>query len=568
MVAFINERRNRYLTSACSTLHHFTSGQVVTPDVSKQLLAYSESGLQEYMSFRNARFVTKEMKLSDTIKRKNLPSFRAKGKAASLEGSSLQTKKATSKKLGKMQKEIDMARSRGIATSELLKHDLVEESPLFHGDDMTKPQKHIMIQELEKQLEKDDYAFDKQSNTPTVVIVDFMSVVRKVPFAKCSTFKEALAFVWHLVTTAVSAGRVDIVYDSYLEGSIKESERRHRSPVDAVEVVNMKLSSPIPVELERFWASAKNKENMQLMSRVMFASKAAGAPFTLVLSGYVTDSDGAADCVAIENGVLSVRPELHSSIEEADCRLIPHVHNAVQCQSKRVLILSNDTDVVLYTLAYHDIYEQQGIEELWIQFGTGDKTRHIPVHTLAKRLGANKLRMILKAHILTGSDVTFKVGTKAAALKAQPERYLQDFGENTFVTDLVQAEKYLVNVVQAKSTCATFDELRYNIYTSKNKTLTELPPTSSTIRGHLLRCHYFVRVCVTLLDLETSELSPLNFGWKQVNGMLLPEKNQTSIPEEYTLTCACKKGCTRGCSCKRNEEQCIEHCKCQNCSNK
>ena len=76
----------------------------------KQLIAYFQSGLQEYMSFRNARFVTKEMKLSDTIKRKNLPSFRAKGKAASLEGSSLQTKKATSKKLWKMQKEIDMAK--------------------------------------------------------------------------------------------------------------------------------------------------------------------------------------------------------------------------------------------------------------------------------------------------------------------------------------------------------------------------------------------------------------------------------------------------------------------------
>ena len=83
-----------------------------------------------------------------------------------------------------MQKEIDMARSRGIAMSELLKHDLVEESPLFDENDMTKPQKHIMIQELEKQLEKDDYAFDKQSNTPTVVIVDFMSVVRKAFFCK------------------------------------------------------------------------------------------------------------------------------------------------------------------------------------------------------------------------------------------------------------------------------------------------------------------------------------------------------------------------------------------------
>jgi len=110
-----------------------------------------------------------------------------------------------------------------------------------------------------------------------------------------------------------------------------------------------------------------------------------------------------------------------------------------------------------------------------------------------KKIGANKSRMILKAHILTGSHVTSKVGTKTAALKAKPERYLQGFGENTFVTDLAQAEKYLVNVVHAKSTCATSDKLRYNIYTSKNKTLTELPPTSSAIRGHLLRCHYYGR---------------------------------------------------------------------------
>jgi len=82
--------------------------------------------------------------VSLNFKRKNLPSFRAKEKAASLEGSSLQTKKATSKKLGKMQKEIDIARSRGIAMSELLKHDLVEESPLFDGDDMTKPQSILL----------------------------------------------------------------------------------------------------------------------------------------------------------------------------------------------------------------------------------------------------------------------------------------------------------------------------------------------------------------------------------------------------------------------------------------
>jgi len=49
--------------------------------------------------------------------------------------------------------------------------------------------------------------------------------------------------------------------------------------------------------------------------------------------------------------------------------------------------------------------------------------------------------MILKAHILTGSDVTSKVGTKAAALKAQPERYLQDFGQKTHLRQISFKQK-------------------------------------------------------------------------------------------------------------------------------
>ena len=50
----------------------------------------------------------------------------------------------------------------------------------------------------------------------------------------------------------------------------------------------------------------------------------------------------------------------------------------------------------------------------------------------------------MKAHILTGCDVTSKTEAKTAAIKASPENYLHNFGEQN-------------NLSAAKS----FDELRY-----------------------------------------------------------------------------------------------------------
>ena len=68
--------------------------------------------------------------------------------------------------------------------------------------------------------------------------------------------------------------------------------------------------------------------------------------------------------------------------------------------------------------------------------------------------------MIIKAHILTGCDLTSKVGTEAAALKAFPERFLKDFGEGDLTDATFQhAERYLVTFVKYNTKCETFDEL-------------------------------------------------------------------------------------------------------------
>ena len=87
--------------------------------------------------------------------------------------------------------------------------------------------------------------------------------------------------------------------------------------------------------------------------------------------------------------------------------------------------------------------------------------------------------MLLKFYVLTGCDVTNKTGTKSAALKSDPHMHLKTFGENELLeSSFVDAELYLIKVLQSNSTSATFDELRYELYRKRNKTLYDLPPTS------------------------------------------------------------------------------------------
>ena len=73
----------------------------------------------------------------------------------------------------------------------------------------------------------------------------------------------------------------------------------------------------------------------------------------ILLSGYVTDADGSLPCELLISGETYEQPNLNSSIEEADCRIIPHIFEAVKLGFCRVMVLSNDTDVVVYNIAHY-----------------------------------------------------------------------------------------------------------------------------------------------------------------------------------------------------------------------
>ena len=53
-------------------------------------------------------------------------------------------------------------------------------------------------------------------------------------------------------------------------------------------------------------------------------------------------------------------------------------------------------------------------------------------------------------HVLTGSDTTSKVGTKAGALTAHPTSFLKDFGKRLSHVEasVAKAEEYFVQVLK------------------------------------------------------------------------------------------------------------------------
>ena len=161
-----------------------------------------------------------------------------------------------------------------------------------------------------------------------------MSQVRKIQDEKIKLKLKKMTDIFEFglssILSTVNVERVDIVYDSYLDSSIKECERmRRRSKCQPLEFIGFTEDNPIPAQLDRFWACSKNKENLQILSRAFFKDYSRDKSMQMFLSGYVTDSNNLHSSEVCVNVLSELYPELNSYIGEADGRIIPHVTDAI-----------------------------------------------------------------------------------------------------------------------------------------------------------------------------------------------------------------------------------------------
>ena len=120
---------------------------------------------------------------------------------------------------------------------------------------------------------------------------------------------------------------------------------RRTDPNSGIDIIGMNRDTPIPQQLDKFWASQEYKRNLQLLVRDTVCDKAYGKG-TIITSSVVFNDEV---LPAKTNGGEEI-PDLLNWIEEADARLVVHVEWAVHVkQCKRVVIVSNDTDTTPLT---------------------------------------------------------------------------------------------------------------------------------------------------------------------------------------------------------------------------
>ena len=193
-----------------------------------------------------------------------------------------------------------------------------------------------------------------------------------------------------------------MVFDQYLDDSIKAGERTRRGSSSALEVYIGGPATPIPKQWDKYISNLNNKKNLcdflthsmcNLMQRHLREST------QLVIGGRFKDGER---CVAITRDSCVDVEDIKSNQEEADTRMLLHAKYAAgQCQEAKIVIQSPDTDVLALSAA-----EDIASKELWFRTGVNDRLRFVPVHYVCQNLSNRVLKALPAFHALTGCDTT------------------------------------------------------------------------------------------------------------------------------------------------------------------
>ena len=572
MKQFMNERGNPYLLEDSTKVLKNISSQVVSnPEVSNKHLKFFELSQKKFNDFHKRVYVDRSSLLSDTIHQYQLLPV----------DHVVDVKRADVKPVAESIKQQRLSRKiftilagRLQSKQEAIRYDISLYNPLFDGQTMASTSgKADMVNELEVYLKEEHY---QEEISASVVIVDAMSFIRshKISSYQYSIFEKLADFLYTTLFRQAQGKVIHIVFDSYEERSLKEATRQSRSTQSSMQMSAIHGNTPIPLQMDKFWSSSQNKESFQKYLRQHFTSLAIKNKHDIVLSGMLINGKQVS-AVSVSEGQSVPIDSLISNIEEADQRLIKHIHwSSLTKKTKSFIVSSKDTDVLVILLDYFKTLQRTGVQKIWHQIGSGEKKRAVPIHNLYQRIPKPLRRVILPCYIGTGCDYLSKIGTKLGAINAFPEKYLQDFGKTELgPQQIALAEEYLVQVIKKDSNEKTFDDLRYSLYL-KNLDLAGLPPTSHSVHGHIARWWFLVRKLRSLLDTTEFVLNPVNHGWIESDGHLLPEKNLKLVPETMAKCCNCKTGnrtkkCTsKKCSCKKTNQVCSPFCQCQSlCTN-
>ena len=168
------------------------------------------------------------------------------------------------KDLPDLQRNIAVARGRGISLAQVMKHDLFSTNILFDGDNTSKlNDKSVFVQELEKHFESQELNFENKSDLQTVLLINFMSMIQRMSLSELAVFEQLFTASWRKAKSICQSQELHSIFDSYTENSIKEGEHKRKLASQPLELVVIQEDTRRLVQHDWFWSSSNYKEKFQ-----------------------------------------------------------------------------------------------------------------------------------------------------------------------------------------------------------------------------------------------------------------------------------------------------------------
>ena len=81
-----------------------------------------------------------------------------------------------------------------------------------------------------------------------------------------------------------------------------------------------------------------------------------------------------------------------------------HIQEMSRQGTRSIKITTNDNYAVVIAIA---LFSRLNLNEIWIEFGTGNNKVFYPVHLICNNLGSEKCKAVLFFHVFTGCDQVF-----------------------------------------------------------------------------------------------------------------------------------------------------------------
>ena len=228
-----------------------------------------------------------------------------------------------------------------------------------------------------------------------VIIIDGMALVNAIPKTEriktCKDFEQV--FLDQLSTMAGDYDEVRLVFDRYINPSLKEQMRRKRTKGKSTYYHVKDITLIQNISLKDFLSNIKTKAELTTYLAAQTTDHSKG-PTNKLKKFIVTSGTETKGNTCVPSTLVT-----HSQ-EEADTLMLLHALSIDK--HAEVVIASPDTDVFLMMI---QMYPSLPCDISFLT-GKGNLKRSIPVQPVYNKLGHKRASAILGVHALTGSDMS------------------------------------------------------------------------------------------------------------------------------------------------------------------